>query len=137
MDRATPTRVIAGAYALGAVCILTLGVAGPLSALLVALVSAAGFFMSGAQTGLNAFAPNCYPTQARATGVSWMLGMGRFGSIVGSMIGGVLLSLGYGFTIIISLLAVPALVAGIAVLRARGAEEARAAGSLPPDARLE
>ena len=55
------------------------------------LVFAAGFCMSGAQTGLNAFAPGCYPTMARATGVSWMLGMGRFGSIFGSAVGGALL----------------------------------------------
>jgi AAHS family 4-hydroxybenzoate transporter-like MFS transporter len=126
MDRAVPTRVIGAAYAAGAACILCLGAAGPLSASLAMLVAAAGFFMSGAQTGLNAFAPGCYPTLARATGVSWMLGMGRFGSIFGSMIGGVLLAMGWGFTAIISLLALPALLAGIAVLKARRAEEPEA-----------
>jgi len=115
--------VIAAAYAAGAVCILCLGVTGPLAATLVVLVAAAGFFMSGAQTGLNAFAPNCYPTMARATGVSWMLGMGRFGSIFGSMIGGVLLTMGWGFTAIVSVLAVPAALAGAAVLKARRADE--------------
>jgi AAHS family 4-hydroxybenzoate transporter-like MFS transporter len=123
MDRTVPTRVIAAAYALGAVCIVCLGVGGALSASLVVFVAAAGFFMSGAQTGLNAFAPTCYPTLARATGVSWMLGMGRFGSITGSMVGGILLSLGWGFTTIIPLLAIPALLAGLAVLKARRAEE--------------
>ena len=123
MDRRAPTRVIGAAYAAGAVCIAVLGVGGALSGSLTLLVAAAGFFMSGAQTGLNAFAPNCYPTRARATGVSWMLGMGRFGSIAGSLVGGVLLSLGWGFNAIVSLLAVPALLAGLAVLRARRAEE--------------
>jgi MFS transporter, AAHS family, 4-hydroxybenzoate transporter len=68
MDRTAPTRVIAAAYAAGAVCIVGLAGAGALSASLTLLVAAAGFFMSGAQTGLNAFAPSCYPTQARATG---------------------------------------------------------------------
>ena len=63
---------------------------GALSASLAVLVFAAGFCVSGAQTGLNAFAPGCYPTIARATGVSWMLGMGRFGSIGGSLVGGAL-----------------------------------------------
>ena len=121
MDRARPTRIIAAAYATGAVCILALGSMGPLAASIVLVVAAAGFCMSGAQTGLNAFAPSCYPTMARATGVSWMLGMGRFGSILGSSIGGVLLSLGWGFTAIISLLAIPALVAGVVVLKARTA----------------
>ncbi|MFG6487304.1 MFS transporter [Roseateles sp. BYS78W] len=123
MDRKAPTRVIGAAYALGAVVILALGLGGALSGSLALLVTVAGFFMSGAQTGLNAFAPNCYPTRARATGVSWMLGMGRFGSITGSMVGGVLLSLGWGFGAIVSLLAVPAVLAAVAVQMARRAEE--------------
>ena len=119
MDRQAPTRVIAAAYAAGAVCILVLGAGGALSGSLAIMVAAAGFFMSGAQTGLNAFAPNCYPTMARATGVSWMLGMGRFGSIVGSMVGGLLLSMGWGFNAIVSLLAIPAVLAALAVLKSR------------------
>ena len=123
MDRQPPTRVIALAYALGAGCILSVATGGPLSASLGLAVAAAGFFMSGAQTGLNAFAPRCYPTMARATGVSWMLGMGRFGSILGSSIGGVLLSAGLGFGAIIAMLAVPALLAGLAVLKARTAQD--------------
>ena len=134
MDRARPTRVIGAAYAAGAACILGLGAAGALSGSLALLVAAAGFFMSGAQTGLNAYAPSCYPTAARATGVSWMLGMGRFGSIVGSMVGGLLLSMGWSFTAIISLLAVPAVLAGLAVLTARrAAEDAGPAASGAPN----
>ena len=124
MDHKAPTRVIGAAYALGGLCILALGAGGALSGSLMLMVTAAGFFMSGAQTGLNAFAPNCYPTVARATGVSWMLGMGRFGSITGSMVGGILLSMGWGFGSIISLLAVPAILAAVAVQMARRAGEA-------------
>ena len=108
--------VIGLAYALGAGCILSVALGGPLSASLTLAVAAAGFFMSGAQTGLNAHAPTCYPTFARATGVSWMLGMGRFGSILGSMIGGILLGMGWGFSTILSLLAIPAALAACAVL---------------------
>ena len=135
MDRMRPTWVIGLSYALGAVCILGLASGGPLSTSLGLLVGAAGFFMSGAQTGLNAFAPNCYPTVARATGVSWMLGMGRFGSILGSTIGGVFLAAGWGFGAIIALLAVPALLAGAAVLKARGAADHPAPGGERPLAR--
>jgi AAHS family 4-hydroxybenzoate transporter-like MFS transporter len=127
MDRAPPAPVIAAAYAGGALFVLLVAVSGVLSPALAALVFAAGFCMSGAQTGLNAFAPGCYPTAARATGVSWMLGMGRFGSIVGSLVGGTLLSLGWGFTAILSLLAVPALCAAGAILvtQARRGSSAR------------
>jgi AAHS family 4-hydroxybenzoate transporter-like MFS transporter len=116
MDRMNPNKVIAGAYILGAVALVVMGLNGLMSASIVALVVAVGFCLSGAQTGLNGFAPGCYPTMARATGVSWMLGVGRLGSIMGSSIGGVLLSLGWGFEGIFTVLAVPAVLAGLAIL---------------------
>lgn len=119
MDRMRPTWVIAGSYLGGALCVIGVGATGALSGSLFLWVLAAGFFMNGAQTGLNAFAPNCYPTVARATGVSWMLGMGRFGSILGSAVGGVLVGLGWGFGAIVSALAVPAAIAGLAILMSR------------------
>lgn len=74
-------------------------------------VAAAGFCMSGAQTGLNAFAPGYYPTEFRATGVSWMLGIGRFGAIFGSLIGGAVLSLELGLPLLFTLLGLPAFAA--------------------------
>src|SRR5271166_762460 len=121
MDRGRPAIVIATAYFGGAVCILGLSGLGALSAALAALVFAAGFCMSGAQTGLNAFAPGCYPTIARATGVSWMLGMGRFGSIVGSLVGGALLGMGWGFGAVLGILAIPAVCAALAIISSRPA----------------
>ncbi|MNT48558.1 4-hydroxybenzoate transporter PcaK [compost metagenome] len=116
MDRRNPNRVIAIAYALGGLCIVSLGALSLESSLLVVGVAAAGFCMSGAQTGLNAFAPGYYPTEFRATGVSWMLGIGRFGSITGSMAGGVLLSMGWGFSAVIAILAIPATMAAISIV---------------------
>src|SRR3954467_10884661 len=116
MDKARPALAIAAAYLGGGLCILAISQFGVFSAALALLVFSAGFCMSGAQTGLNAYAPGLYPTVARATGVSWMLGMGRFGSIFGSAIGGALLGSGYGFSAILGMLAVPAIVAAVAVL---------------------
>jgi AAHS family 4-hydroxybenzoate transporter-like MFS transporter len=115
MDRWNANRVIAVSYLLGAMMLVTLGLNGLTSASLALLVAGVGFFLSGAQTGLNGFAPGVYPTQARATGVSWMLGMGRMGSILGSSIGGVLLSSGWGFEGIFAALALPAVCAGVAI----------------------
>ena len=119
MDLRHPSRVIGAAYLAGAVFIMGLAWVGALSGWLATLVFAAGFCASGAQTGLNAFAPSCYPTVARATGVSWMLGMGRFGSIVGSLVGGALLGLGWSFGAILGILAIPALCAAIAIASTR------------------
>jgi AAHS family 4-hydroxybenzoate transporter-like MFS transporter len=116
MDRARPAFVIGAAYLCGGACILALSLLSVLSSALALLVFSAGFCMSGAQTGLNAYAPGCYPTVARATGVSWMLGVGRFGSILGSAVGGALLGLGWGFSAILSMLAVPAVFAAVAIL---------------------
>jgi MFS family permease len=104
-------------------------VIGALSGWLATLVFAAGFCVSGAQGGVNAFAPSCYPTVARTTGVSWMLGIGRFGSIVGSLVGGTLLGLGWGFGTIIGILAIPVLCAAIAIASTRPT-----AGSFPREA---
>ena len=115
MDRIKPSRVISASYLLGGVALLVLGSSGLNSAWIVLAILATGFCLSGAQTGLNAYAPGCYPTMARATGVSWMLGVGRLGSILGSSIGGVLLSLGWGFESIFLALAIPAVIAAAAI----------------------
>ena len=116
MDKARPALAIGAVYLGGALCILVMSQLGVLSSALAFVVFSAGFCMSGGQTGLNAYAPGLYPTMARATGVSWMLGMGRFGSILGSAAGGAFLGLGWSFSAILGLLAAPALCAAIAIL---------------------
>lgn len=129
MDRTHPSRVIGAAYLAAAFFVMGLAWVGALSSWLATLVFAAGFCASGAQTSLNAFAPSCYPTVARATGVSWMLGIGRFGSIIGSLVGGALLGLGWGFGAVLGILAIPALCAAIAIASTRST-----AGSFPREA---
>lgn len=116
MDRFNPKVAIAVAYVGGALCIFALGFVEIGASALGVLVFAAGFCMNGAQTGLNAFAPGQYPTDFRATGVSWMLGIGRFGGIFGSLMGGALLSLELPMNVIFAVLGVPALVAALAIL---------------------
>lgn len=54
--------------------------------LLTATVFLAGTLMNTAQSSLPALAAMYYPTRGRATGVAWMLGVGRFGGIAGSFL---------------------------------------------------
>jgi AAHS family 4-hydroxybenzoate transporter-like MFS transporter len=116
MDRVNPKAVIALAYISGAACIFALGFVEVGASALGVLVFAAGFCINGAQTGLNAFAPGQYPTDFRATGVSWMLGVGRFGGILASVSGGALLTLGLPMNVIFAVLGIPALLAAIAIM---------------------
>jgi MFS transporter, AAHS family, 4-hydroxybenzoate transporter len=70
-----------------------LGYAGLMSRkslLLLLLVTSfiAGFLVLGIQSGLNVLGAMIYPTSLRANGSGWQLGIGRIGSIVGPLIGG-------------------------------------------------
>jgi MFS transporter, AAHS family, 4-hydroxybenzoate transporter len=75
--------------------VFSVGAIGQLghSAVLVSIaVFAAGFCVVGGQIAANALTAGFYPTSVRATGVGWALGIGRIGSIVGPLVGGVLLA---------------------------------------------
>jgi MFS transporter, AAHS family, 4-hydroxybenzoate transporter len=59
---------------------------------LLVLAFMVGFFLVGGQIGLNSIAGTIYPTDIRSTGAGWALGIGRIGSILGPVLGGVLIS---------------------------------------------
>ena len=62
------------------------------TALLVTIFFA-GFLVLGIQSGINVIGAMVYPTSLRANGSGWELGIGRIGSIVGPMIGALLIGL--------------------------------------------
>jgi AAHS family 4-hydroxybenzoate transporter-like MFS transporter len=64
---------------------------------------------------MSALAANFYPTEGRATGVAWMIGMGRIGGVTGALVGAALMGLGWQFGSVFSLLAVPAMIAACGV----------------------
>jgi AAHS family 4-hydroxybenzoate transporter-like MFS transporter len=114
MDRMSSHLVMSVAYACAACCIIAIGLYPGDVAMLRVFVFAAGFAM-GAQISMPVLSAQFYQTQCRATGVSWMLGIGRFGGILGASMGGVIMTLGWDFQTIFLGLAIPAGLAATAV----------------------
>lgn len=111
MDRLDPWRVLTLAYVCGAGFLWAIGQYYQSFYPLVLCVAGMGACISGTQVGANALASAFYPTASRATGVAWAHGVGRIGSVTGTLGGGLMLSLGLGFNDIFSLLMAPALIA--------------------------
>ncbi|HEY4988122.1 MAG TPA: MFS transporter [Bradyrhizobium sp.] len=85
-------RALAVVYFAAVFAIAAIGQLGHTAAPVALAIFAAGFCIVGGQTAANALAATFYPTSVRATGVGWALGIGRVGSIVGPLVGGVLLA---------------------------------------------
>jgi AAHS family 4-hydroxybenzoate transporter-like MFS transporter len=115
MDRINPHYVLAASYSLAGVCITLVGsvAAAPVAA--GAAVFCAGFCISGSQVGANALSAGFYPTDCRATGVSWANAVGRMGSVIGSVGGATMLSMELGMPALFALIGVPALLAGVSM----------------------
>ncbi|WJF91910.1 MFS transporter [Paraburkholderia bonniea] len=116
MDRFEPHRVIALAFTLTALFVWMVGQQASHLMWLALLTFVAGVCMNGAQSSLPALAAAFYPTSGRATGVAWMLGVGRLGGILGAFAGGLLLQANFAFSTIFAWLALPSLAAAAALL---------------------
>ncbi|MGS0755630.1 MFS transporter [Roseateles sp. GG27B] len=125
MDRFEANRILAIGYALTAVAIWAIGQSVGQVGWLVVAVFAAGALMNTSQSSLPALAAAFYPTNGRATGVAWMLGIGRFGGIAGSFLVAQLTVMQMSFEGVFTVLALPALVAALALWVKRRAEPKR------------
>jgi len=87
------------------------------SAMLVSIaIFAAGFCVVGGQIAANALTAGYYPTSVPASGIGWALGIGRVGSIIGPLVGGVLLAQKWSTSAVFMAAAAAALCAAIAAL---------------------
>ncbi|WP_245641574.1 MFS transporter [Paraburkholderia bannensis] len=111
MDGSQPSRVLGTAYLFACVAICVVGQAYATPLVAAPFVFAAGMCISGTQVGINGLAATLYPTAMRATGVAWATGIGRFGSMLGSAVGGYLLSSGLSYSVLFAIVAMPAVVA--------------------------
>lgn len=117
MDKFNGNKLIALLSFLTAISVACIGWAlGQGLGMLIAVVLFAGIVQNTAQSSLPALAAKFYPTECRATGVSWMLGIGRFGAIAGTFLTGQLIAWKLNFVSIFIILAVPSLILSICLL---------------------
>ena len=116
MDKINPNKVVAVGYLLTGIFVCLVGFSTSNLVLMGVMVFIAGTIMNGAQASMPALAAGFYPTQGRATGVAWMLGLGRFGGILGAFSGAFLMQAELSFKTIFALLAIPAVLSAIALM---------------------
>lgn len=117
MDRLGAYGTVAAVYLVGFVFVALTGLAlGSPIWLLLAATFLAGCSVSGGQKSVIALAAVFYPAAIRSSGVGWALGIGRLGGIAGPLLVGAALGSGWSPTALFYVMAVPMLVAGLAVL---------------------
>ena len=108
-------RLLTCAYAMSAACLFALSTNVQDIAMAQIITFATGFSVVGASFCMGALAASYYPTEIRATGIGWGLGIGRVGSIVSPLLGGAALAAGWTNQEILVTAMLPAIVAGVAV----------------------
>ncbi len=131
MDRFAGHRVVALTYVLVGVLVLLVGQGVGHQLWLGTLIFLTGTVATSAVTSMSALAASFYPIRARATGVAWMLGVGRIGGVAGALVGAALMGLGWQFGAVFSLLCVPAVIAagGVYLMMRRVPEDESPSGS--------
>lgn len=87
----------------------------PTTSILYIMIAVAGATSIGSQIVLYSFASQFYPTEVRSTGIGWSSGVGRVGGIIGPVVGGTLLGLSLSFQQNFMVLAIPGLLAAVAI----------------------
>jgi benzoate transport len=83
---------------------------------LIAASTVLGAFLYGGQTSLYALMTRSFPVQVRATGVGFVTGAGRWGSILSPIVSGDLLGAGFHHSLIATLMALGSLIGSVILL---------------------
>ncbi|MGB8604649.1 MFS transporter [Bradyrhizobium sp.] len=107
-------RALALVYFIAVFAVGAIGQLGYSVVFVTMAIFVAGFCVIGGQIAANALAAAFYPTSVRATGVGWALGIGRVGSIIGPLVGGMLLTMKWSTASVFMAAAAAALCAALA-----------------------
>jgi AAHS family 4-hydroxybenzoate transporter-like MFS transporter len=111
MDKFSPFEILKIGFFLAFVSVLTFGYFASSTLIVVAVVSIVmGFFVIGGNSGLMGLAAISYPADIRGTGLGWATGVGRFGSLLAPVVGGIMLTESWSVNVICTTNAILALV---------------------------
>lgn len=135
MERLGPTRVLpvylaAASLSTAAVAFFDLTSVWTLMAFIVT-----GYFSNGGLSGINALASITYPSQMRATGVSFAHSAGRAGAIVGPFVGGAMIAAQMSAAGVFLITAIPQMCAALAIFAMWRVQARRASGATAPASR--
>ena len=128
IDRFGAMRTLISFVVISAALLLAVGqiLASASTEVLLALLGACGFFVLGAYGGVNVVLASFYPESLRAVGIGWAKSVGRIGTVIAPVLIGIALSAGIAETTVMSLFALPALVAAgslaVIAVTSRGAQ---------------
>jgi MFS family permease len=88
---------------------------------LSAVAAAAGFFTNSAVVGLYALFAQSFPTEVRAGGTGFVIGVGRGGSVAGPIVAGFLFAAGAGLPIVALLMGFGSIIAAFMLIFLRPA----------------
>jgi benzoate transport len=88
-------RLIATYAVMTVLLMIVFSQTGTAVSMMVVVATCLGFFLFGSMVGLYALAPQLYPPQSRAAGVSIAIGFGRIGGVASPMLAGMLFDSGW------------------------------------------
>jgi len=138
-DRWRGKKVLITYFILGFLSLTLLGYTNH-TLVLYLLVAIAGASTIGTQIILYAYVAQYYPMEIRSTGIGWTTGVGRMGSVVGPMLGGLILTLSLPLQQNFLAFAIPALICVFAILLVKerhGAQQALRLDTAKKDGELE
>ena len=116
MDRFGAYVVLIPIFVLASIATGLMGYAlTSLSTAALAVIFLSGTFAGASQAGVIALAAAVYPVAVRSTGVGWAMALGRFGAVVGPMLGGLLLGWHWSADQILLVIAAPELIGALCV----------------------
>lgn len=116
--------LVVGALVLGAVMVAVFGQGQANLAQLALISGIAGFFTNSAIVGLYAMFAQSFPTEVRAGGTGFVIGVGRGGAALGPIIAGFLFESGQGLATVAIIMALGSLVAAALLMMVRYKEAA-------------